>query len=162
MSTAEKTPADKLAEALAEWGMAKADPKLTLSSGVEITYRPLDIPKMVDLDILDKMDSFAPRVLDSGKKSKKKETEDPEMTAEKIVALVGVLDLVTVACVVSPEIHPEPEDGELVPGLRYVNKVSMTDKMEIFQAAFEGMEDLFRIGGEQEAPVGAVETLEGA
>lgn len=162
MSTAEKTPADKLAEALAEWGMAKPDPTLTLSSGVEITYRTLDIPKMVELNILDKMDSFTPKVLEVGKKSKKKGEEGVEMTPEKLIALVGVLDIVTVACVVSPQIHPQPEDGVLIPGVRYVGKISMSEKMEIFQAAFDGMEDLFRVSGEQAAPVGTVETLEGA
>lgn len=157
MSNPGKVSIEVSEDALAGWGMAKPTPMTELPSGVSVQVRTLDIPLMVELDILDKMDSFTPKVLET--KSGKKKTEDPKMTPEKLLGLVEILDKITVACVIQPKISALPEDGVREEGVRYVDKVSIGDKMEIFQASFKGMEELFRLGGEQAAPVGDLETL---
>lgn len=148
--------------ALDGWGLAASDPKVTLPSGVVVTIRPLDIPTMIQLDILDKMDAFTPKVLDKGGKSKKAaKPEDEKMTADKLTNMISILDKICVACVITPALSPDPQPGEEHdPSVRYVGKIPLGDKMAIFQKAFSGMEDLFRLGAEQGSPVGAVAPVE--
>lgn len=145
--------------ALDGWGIAQPEPRVTLPSGVSVRVSPLDIPKMVELDILDKMDAFTPKVLDEGKKKGKK-AEEPSVSPEKLVSLMEVLDKVAVACVLDPKLSPKPADGVLKEGVRYVHKIGLADKMAIFQAAFSGMEEFFRLSGQQAADLGAVAPIE--
>ena len=154
---------------MAGWGLPVPSKKVTLPSGAVVRLVQLDVPKMIELDILDKMDSFTGKVLEdpSKKKKKAKEAESDTLDPEKLAGLLEVLDKITVACVVEPVLAhlPEPnDDGEIVEeeGVRYVKYVPLADKMKIFETAGEGLGEFFRLGGEQAADLGTVPAIEGS
>lgn len=150
---------DRETAALEAWGRTSPNRKLELPSGAVVTIRTLEIPDLIGLDILDKMDAFTPRVM--AKKGKKaKEEDQPELKAEKLLELMLVLDKVAAAAVVSPKLSILEEGETPDENARYASAVSVPDKMEIFQQSFSGMEEFFRLGGQQEAGVGAVEAVE--
>lgn len=148
---------EMIRDALDSWGYVKPDRKVTLPSGASVTLRQLEIPDLVSLGVLDKMDSFTPKVLGTGKKKK---NEDPAISSEKMADLVKVLDSIAVAAIVNPKVSPDPEDGKFVEGVRYASKIPMEDKMFVFQNSFSGMEEFFRLGGGQAASLGNVASVE--
>lgn len=142
------------------WGIPRPNPKCELPSGMIVTYRKLSVPTMIELGILDKMDSFTPKVLETAKK-KKKDVEE-KLEPKQLIAMLGVMDQIVVSCVVSPKVYADPvEDEEIVEGRRYVAEISMEDKVAILEASMDGLEELFRPGGEQATPLGSVETVQG-
>lgn len=145
---------------LDSWGMAKPTKEVQLPSGVNVRVRELDIPSMIQIGILDKMDSFTPKVLDDGKKKRKKVEENLATDPKRMADLVEVLDKVVAHCVVSPKLQSTPEDGVFKEGVRYAAQIPMGDKMAVFQAAFSGMDEFFRLGGEQTADLGSVAKVE--
>lgn len=141
------------------WGMTKPTLEIDLPSGAKCSVRSLEIATMVELDILDKMDAFTPKVLGTSKR--KKPTEE-RITPEKMADLITIMDKVVVSCVVSPKISAKPPEGEEeVVGKRYVHLIPVADKLKIFEASFRGMDELFRISREQIAAMGAMEEVEG-
>lgn len=144
------------------WGIPRPNPKCDLPSGMTVTYRKMSIPTMIELGILDKLDSFAPKVLETATKKKKKGEAEDKLDPKQLLDVMTVMDQIFVSCVVSPKVYADPEEGEdIVEGRRYVAEIPIEDKTKILEVAMEGLEEFFRLGGEQAASVGSVETVQG-
>jgi hypothetical protein len=104
-----------------------------------------------------------------GKNSAKSQAMSNEMVMKqalndpkKMQELVDVVNAVTLATVVKPELHPVPEDEEdRISGNIYVDSIDITDKMFIVQYAFAGHRDAAKFRGELQQSIGRLADGEG-
>jgi len=79
------------------------------------------------------------------------------VTMEDLESITGLYDRVVLYCVISPELHPEPAEGEdRDPEKLYVDEIEMDDKMFIFQWAVGGTSDVEQFRKEQAVAVSSV------
>ncbi len=141
------------------WGRAVPARDFTTPSGGLCQVKDITIEQMIELGVLDKLDSFGKRVLPQDKPGKKKKAQSvEEAILEKPQDMFGMfeaIDKVILAAVVQPKLEPKPpknEDGtepELDEELRYVHLVPMQDRVAIFKEVTPDMSAFFRDSGSQ-------------
>jgi hypothetical protein len=79
-------------------------------------------------------------------------SEDPEMLRQ----ILDFADAATVQAVLEPEVQHVPEDGKRKPGILYVDKVDIADKMFLLQWVIGGTRDLERFREQSASALGLV------
>lgn len=156
--------------ALVGWGIGPVTKDLKLPSGQTCKIEMLDMERILELGLVDALDTFSsgllPGVAKKGSKAKTKKQSDEESMAdilgllgdpEKFGKLKETMNKVAVECVVQPKVWADPEsDQEPVEGRLYVSRIPFADRMEIFSGAMDGMAELGQFREGQEAGVGDV------
>jgi hypothetical protein len=84
-------------------------------------------------------------------------TQNQKWTPEQIADLLQIMDLVTIECVVEPQVYPVPQDGEKRDDSKlYVDEVALDDKAFAYQYAIGAVDDLASFRGQPSRDVGAV------
>lgn len=161
--------------AATSWGSSTED--LECPSGQVCLVRRIDPMQLLADGVLSKSDMLTAMVdqkhvsrkAKGGKSSAKSQEMSNEMVMKqalkdpkKMQELVDVVNAVTLATVIRPELHPIPEDDEdRVPGNVYVDSVDINDKMFIVQYAFAGHRDAAKFRGELQQSVERLANGEG-
>lgn len=126
---------------------------LELPSGQVILVRTLTMEDVVDLDLVEAMDTFTglaeQTVANKGKgKGKKKTQEETEKEfgltlfgdKDRFKRILGIADKAILVAVVKPEIVAAPEDdADREDGILYVDTIPFGDRLFIFNAVFDGV-----------------------
>ena len=139
------------------WGQVKPTIELDLPSGSKVLIQELDIPKMIELGVLDQLDSFTGKVLPKepkkGKKAKKE--EEPEMPdGEQLGVIMTVMDKVVAAVLIEPKVEYIEDIANADPSKIYSNLIPLPDKMEIFNKGFASMLEFLGASGGQAPDLG--------
>jgi hypothetical protein len=153
MPAQKKRESDKYAPT--SWGASSED--LECPSGQVCLVRRIDPMQLLADGVLSKSDMLTALVdqkhvskkAKGGRNSAKSQEMSNEMVMKqalkdpkKMQELVDVVNAVTLATVIKPELHPVPEDEEdRIPGNVYIDSVDINDKMFIVQYAFAGHRD---------------------
>lgn len=146
---------------------------LKLPSGQVCLIQPLELERILEMGLIDALDTFSGSLIPNNTKKKKpadraktKKQQDEEALAdimgllgdpEKFGKLKKTMDQVAVECVVKPQVFADlGKDEEPVPGRLYVSRINFMDKMEIFSSVMDGMGDLGRFREGSEDGVGDV------
>jgi len=147
------------------WGQVKPRTVLDLPSGSKVLIRELEIQDLLSLGILDIVDQFSQEILPKasvkGKSVEKKFLQDVAENSDQFEKMVDVMNKITASAVIKPSVTyaPLPENGQredLDPNKVYAHLVPLEDRLQIFEKAVAGMEDLFRSGEGQTEGVAAV------
>lgn len=148
---------------------------LTLPSGGLVLVKKIAVDEVIEMGLMDKLDSFS-SVAGKGKKKQTKKEEAESELREKLGdpgamgQMVDVINLICLKSIVEPRVLQVPEkqedgsDGERVEGAIYIDRIPFTDRSFIFEKCFvsemggEAFEQ-FREGPKQ--AVGAVEKKPG-
>lgn len=141
--------------------------EIDVPSGGKVLARKISMEDIVDLGLVDKLDTFGNIVGKGSKKAKgKTRAQDEGMSEEEILAkrlgskanfkkMVDIINEIMVVAVIKPPLFAKPPtEDERRDGLFYVDRIPFQDKMHIFNLVFseqmggDGMED-FREGPEQ-------------
>lgn len=160
---------------LTGWGVKSSlEFDIELPSGQTCLVKKLGMEKIVELGLMNDLDSFTGSILPDKKTSSKKtakqkeqEEEDTFLSAlkdkERFGKMMSTVDKVVRACVIMPQVNAVPEKGfERLDGVVYVDNIDFNDKLTIFGKVFDGLGGMepFRKG--QEPAVGAVAESPGA
>lgn len=144
---------------------------LQLPSGQLCLVRKLEMERIVELGIMDALDTFTNQIPMDNKKKSKKVQEGDEARAfmdmlknkEAFAKLQNTVNTVVMDCVVQPKIHALPEtnpDGDELeprdPTAVYIDALKFSDKMAIFQDVFDGMGEMSAFRPGQTDPVGTM------
>lgn len=160
MSTAEYTNAQ------AAWGSASADEffiHINLPSGLACKAKKLEMEDIIELNLVNELDTFSSLFDDDEKKAAKEEESELDFVKRlseggQFSRLKTTMNKVIVQTVVEPKVLPEPKDGESrVEGAAYVDRIGFADKMTIFGRVFEGLSAMSDFREGQDPGVGAVE-----
>lgn len=147
---------------------------LELPSGTIVMVQPLGVPELlkrglvpnpliqVMLDVLEisdtRMTSASPAAVKKVEKQQREKLQQSMATMiedpEKFIALMTMVDNITVACVIEPRVYPvptAPEGGELPErdeDLVYVDEIPEDDKFYVMSHAMSGVRDLEGFRGE--------------
>lgn len=131
-----------------------------LPSGAKVRLRKLEISDLIELGLIDQLDTFSPEAIAVvGEAPKEKtEQEDKAEYGKKLIGLFEMVDKVVVASLIDPKILPKPKDvnAPREEGL-YVDGIPSEDKMSIFEDAAEDMSSFLGVGEGQKSDVGTVE-----
>lgn len=156
--------------ALTGWGSQSREKEkdLTLPSGQRCRVRMLGMEDILELDLLDAMDTFSKHLIKDVKKPGKQETEEEDSGLEflkmlkdgdRMKDLRKTVDKVVPVVVLKPQVWPNPGKNKTPdPGKLYVKDIDLSDKFVIFSAVFEGFgPGMADFREESEKSVGAVE-----
>lgn len=145
---------------------------LKLPSGQVCLVQPIELERVLEMGLVDALDTFSAKLLPTTAKGKKKpadraktkKQQDEEALAdimgllgdrEKFSKLKETMDQVVVECVLKPKVYADlPAGEEPVEGRLYVKRINFIDKMEIFSSVMDGMGDLGQFREGQETGVG--------
>lgn len=140
------------------WGQVKESFDLTLPSGAHVRVRELEVSDLIDLGVLDILDTFTQKVLPKNATEAKKKKADEEFAnnlvrdKEKFTGMMDVVDAVCARAIVEPKVLIEKDPDKVVEGSFYAHLIPMDDRMEVFGAAVKSMDGLFPSGdGQAEA-----------
>lgn len=134
----------------------------TTPSGQLCRIRKIGMEDILELGLLDIMDTFTNQ-LTANPEAKPSEEEvgdaflemlkDPERRHKIVTAINEVVP----RAVMAPSVEPLPEKNyRKVPGLLYVDDLSLEDRFAIFGASFDGWGDVSKFREEEKENVGAV------
>lgn len=151
--------------ALTVWGNKADEGKdFTTPSGQLCRIRKLEMLDILELDIIDLMDTFTKQLVAEPGKSKEQEEEatgaafldmlrDPARRHKVIDAINDVVP----RAVIAPAVEPLPEKNyRKVPGTLYVDDLSLEDRFAIFGESFQGWGDVSKFREEEAEGVGVV------
>lgn len=143
------------------WGnKVSMEKDLVLSSGQKCRVRKLEMEDILELDILDVMDTFTSQLVaepDDNKNSDPMEMLKLLKDSDRREKLMSAINRVIPVTVVAPQVLPDPEPGRpKKPGHIYISMIDLVDKMEIFGAAFDGWGDVTGFREETQESLGAV------
>lgn len=159
---------------LTGWGKQSKEFDIVLPSGQTCLVTKLQMEAIVELGLMNDLDSFTGSIIPDKKSSKKKsakqeeqDTEDSFVNALKdktqFSKMMGTIDKVVVACVVIPAVTHVPAEGEeRRDDVVYTDMIDFNDKLTIFGKVFDGLGGMepFRPGSEP--ALGAVAESPGA
>ena len=150
----------------AGWGQVRPLQTVELPSGGRVLVRELEIQDLLNLDILDIVDSFSqealPKASVKGSNSEAQFLKNVAENKDQFDKMVDVMNRVAAQAIVKPVVTyvPPPKPGEAeqeaVEGKVYAHLIPLEDRLAVFNKAVAGMEDLFRDSTEQAENVGAV------
>lgn len=131
------------------WG--KYDEELIVRSGQRCRVKKLDLPDLIAAGMMDRLNTLEGVVSKNIRQGKGQPPLDPmKMLKDKRTGAQfgNLIDEVVVLVVTAPKLHLPPEKfSDRVEGLVYVDTVSFTDKIEVFQHAMGGLESLAKFRG---------------
>lgn len=134
---------------LTGWGRKPSDNEkdVKLPSGQLCRVKVLEMEDIIELDLIDALDTFSGKLLEDPRKSKKKKKDEGPMNGfmdllrdkERSKKLIETINKVIPQAVVIPTVLPIPAEGEerREDGL-YVDRIPLPDRFTIFGATFEG------------------------
>lgn len=166
---------DLLQYGLTGWKQNKTNEfDVNLPSGQTCRVKKLTMEKIVELGLMNDLDSFTGSIMPKDKTSKKKSAKQEEKDAEaafmdslkdrdKFGTMMNTVHKVVVSCVIIPQVSPAPAPGEpRDPERVYVDEdIDFNDKLALFGKIFDGLGGMesFREGSEPD--VGAVAEVTG-
>lgn len=155
------TNPDKYAPSV--WGNKAEEGKdFTTPSGQLCRVRKLEMLDILELDIMDLMDTFTKQlVAEPGKEATEEATgmafldmlRDPQRRDKIIDAINNVVP----RAVIAPVVEPLPEKQyRKVPGTLYVDDISLEDRFAIFGESFQGWGDVSKFREEEAGSVAVV------
>lgn len=149
------------------WGAPKSvnEKDLTLPSGQRCRIRELNMEDVLELDLIDLMDSFSGQIMTDGTAKVANEGVGTFMeflkNKQKRETFMNTVDSVIPVVVVAPTVTAMPKEGRVLRKDKiYPSMISFNDKLAIFTEAFSGFGEVSSFRTEQEASVGAVEESE--
>lgn len=146
------------------WGNKNEEGRdLTLPSGQKCRVRKIGMEDILELDLIDLMDTFTKQLTaePSDKKTEEDATGDAFMEMlkdpDRRHKIITAINSVVPRAVIAPSVEPLPEKSyKKAPGLIYVDDISLEDRFAIFGASFDGWGDVSKFRAEQTEGVGAV------
>lgn len=143
-----RAPQDQSAYAASAWG-AQTQFEVTTPSGQKCLCRELTVERLIEMGLLQAINSLegivANQVLPKaeGKPTVQVNMAELVQNADKLTAVLELVNTIVVEAVVAPKIYAVPEGGEeRVNGLVYVDSIGMTDRFAIFGEVTGGLESL--------------------
>ena len=134
------------------WGVVKPRLDLRLPSGAFVQIEPLELTELLQLGIIDSIDSFSQKLLPAvqGQASQLSEEELSKNVLKDASQLGGVLEVVNKVvsrAIVQPQVHVLAEDAVPEQGKLYAHLIPLEDRMAVFEAVLPDMSDTFPAGG---------------
>jgi len=157
----------------AGWGAVKPKFDLDLPSGARVKVEHLEITELLQLGIIDSIDSFSKKLLPAVQDAASSGKSQEEIVGENVVKdidqfgdVLKVVDKVVARAIVEPKVHVAPKskkgkNPELDPDKFYAHLIPLEDRMAVFEAVLPDMSDTFQPGGGSSAGVENVENGEG-
>lgn len=144
-----------------QWKRKKSQFEVTLPSGQKCLCRSVTMEDILELGILDVMDTFTGQLLaePESKEADQSVSATFEMLKDKERRdkFLGAINKLIPKAVVLPRVHEDPFPGyEKEEDKVYVSDIELQDKMEIFAKTFGGWGDASTFRPESEKPLGSV------
>lgn len=152
--------------ALTAWGAPKNinEKDVTLPSGQLCRVRELQMEDVLELDLIDAVDTFTGQLIDDradGKETSHESDAKSFLTflrdKEKREKLLKIVDATIPRAVVAPVVLPAlPKGRAKKEGFIYVDQIELNDKLAIFTEIFQGFGDVSKFREEQAEGVGTL------
>ncbi len=149
------------------WGVPKSinEKDLVLPSGQRCRVRELEMEQVLELDLIDALDTFTGQLSDDGtpvEEVAEKSFLDFLKNKPQREKFLETMDKVIPVVVVAPFVNPNPPKGRAKnPNKVYVSDISLQDKMSIFSSVFSGFGEVSKFREEQEEGVGDLAESQG-
>jgi len=130
------------------WGQGTEGFELTCPSGQKCLAKELDIMRLIELGLLDRINGLS-GIVNSQVVPKAKGQRVPEVDVASILQnkdglreIMLLVDTIVCEAVLAPEVYENVPNDERVVGRIYADSVRLTDKFHIFNEVTGGLEQL--------------------
>lgn len=131
-----------------QWGAGPSEFDVTCPSGQKALVRSLDIMRLMDMGLLDRLNGLSgiinTQVLPKAKGQRVPEVDVNELmkNADGLREVLALVDTVICEAVVLPEVYANVPDEERVEGRVYADSIGLEDKFFIFNEVTGGLDQL--------------------